>query len=474
VFSNKPHPIFPIDRQIIASTETANKRFRLDPSRYSGEGEAMLRQIKQLGIPSKRICDLDEFIEVYLPNRFTRVYIDSAEYGAQMLGTSSMFMTRLPTDSVIRLHDPDKISPLWIREGDILISRSGTIGKSVVCGKTYTNHIASDDCFRLRIHESMRGYVSAFLQTRIGLTLLTRVGHGKVIRHLKDHDITDTLIPFIEETSRDRINRVMLEAVANVDKARVSLQSAEDLISGILLKSEYAELNKSSVNMGNSFTHPAHLLSRFRLDSHFYSPPVSRLRSILSKMESKPLGQIADVWGVSRFKRYRADKGYGTPLFSSADVMRARLLPSANLSSARNAKSVNQCVVHEGTILISCSGAFGGILGRSILVSKYLGNKAITQHVVRVKVTDPEFDAHYVAAIVGSNRLGYPLITAYRYGKDVPEIDPDDLKTLPIPRAKPTDQESIASLVRSAYESLDRANELEDAAQQELTAALTL
>ncbi len=474
MFLNKPENSFPVDRQIVSSTEIANRRFRLDPSRYSGEGEAMLRQIKQLGVPLKRVCDLDEFKEVYLPNRFTRVYIESPEYGAQMLGTSSMFMTRLPNDSVIRFHDSNKSSPLWIKEGDILISRSGSVGKSVLCGKSYTNHIASDDCFRLRIDESMRGYVFAFLQSRMGLTLLTRGGHGKVIRHLKDHDITDAIIPLIEETSRNRINRSMLDAVTNVDKARVSLQSAEDLISSFLLKIGFTKPESFLVGSGTSFMYPAHLLFHSRLDSHYYTPSVTKLRSVLSKTESKPLGEIADVWGVPRFKRHRADKGYGTSLFSSADVMRARLLPSATLSSARNKRSINKCMVNKGTIIVSCSGAFGGILGRSVLVSDYLNNKAVTQHVVRAQITDPEYDFHYVAGIIGSNHLGYPLITALRYGKDVPEIDPDDLKTFPVPCAKPEEQKEIAALVKFAYECLDKANELEDSVENELTQSLAV
>lgn len=473
VFLNKHSKLFPVDRQIVASTETLNRGFRLDPSRYSGEGEAMLRHIKQLGIPVKRVGDLDEFVEVYLPNRFTRVYLDHPEYGVPMLGTSSMFMTRLPRDATIRFKDRNRSSPLWIRSGDILISRSGTVGTSVICGESYLNHIASDDCFRLRIHETMRGYVTAFLQSQIGMTLLIRDAHGKVIKHLKDHDITNALIPVIDKSRRERINQFMLDAAHEADKMRKLLDSAEDAIADVLHlegkpRKKHAWLSDSKV----SFLQPSGLLSRSRVDPHFHDPFVVTLRSFLSNKKSKPLGDIAQVWGAPRFKRLRADEGHGTALFSSADIMRVRLIPSTHLSSARNAKAIKQCLVDEGTILVSCSGAFGGILGRSVRVPQYLHRQAVTQHVVRVKVTDPQFDRDYVAGILSSINLGYIIITAFRYGKDVPEIDPDDLKTIPIPQLKSEDQERVARDVREAYKSLDRVNELEETAQRELLQAL--
>jgi hypothetical protein len=208
------------------------------------------------------------------------------------------------------------------------------------------------------------------------------------------------------------------------------------------------------------------------MDPHFYNPPVSDLRSALNTEKTLPLGAIAQVWGAPRFKRLRADEGHGTPLFSSADIMRARLTPSAYLSAVRNAKQIKQCRVVEGTILVSCSGAYGGILGRAVRVPKYLHEAAITQHVVRVKVTDERFDVDYVAGLLSSLRVGYPIITAFRYGKDVPEIEPDDLKTIPIPLLERKDQELISRLIRQACDAIDKANTLEDQAQTMLLDAI--
>ncbi|MDR3604597.1 MAG: hypothetical protein P4L38_08190 [Syntrophaceae bacterium] len=178
--------------------------------------------------------------------------------------------------------------------------------------------------------------------------------------------------------------------------------------------------------------------------------------------------------GVPRFKRIHAEEGHGTPLFSSADVMRTRFIPSALLSPKRNAREINICRVDEGTILVPCSGTYGGILGRAVRVGKYLHEKAITQHVVRVKVTDKRFNVDYVTGILSSLHVGYPMITAFRYGKDVPEIDPRDIATMPIPLLDKKDQERFACLIQQGWAAIDDANYIQDEAQMSLCDALKI
>lgn len=465
--------VFPVDRQIVASIETPNRNYRLDPSRYNERGECMIRHLKQLGFALPRLCEIPGFKEVFLPKRFSRIYLDDFDVGLPMLGTSSMFMTRLPIDSRIKIEGDIKTSSLLIQAGDILVSRSGTIGTAVLCGKSYTNHVASEHCFRVRISESMRGFITAYICSPFGKTLLTRDGHGKVIRELKDRDIYNIRIPLIDTLNLQRVNNLMIESMNLIDKARESLAKAESKLSDIIGTQGKIPKPKLWLNWHNkTYLKDSGSLLRDRLDPHFYDPDISHLRNKLTNLPHKILGKIAHVWGVARFKRLRADKGYGTPLFSSADIMRARLKPSGHLSTIRNARNIKQCLIEKGTILIPCSGTFGGIMGRSVRAGNRLHGHAITQHVIRIKVTDADFVPDYVAALLGSTNYGYPTITAYRHGKDVPEIDPDELKSIPIPKLPPEEQEKVAGHISLAYANLDRANELEDEAQRELLSAL--
>jgi hypothetical protein len=64
------------------------------------------------------------------------------------------------------------------------------------------------------------------------------------------------------------------------------------------------------------------------------------------------------------------------------------------------------------------------------------------------------------------------LITSLRSGKDVPEIDPAELETVPVPVVSAAQQDRVGGFVRGALDALDRANSREDEAQSELLAAL--
>jgi type I restriction enzyme S subunit len=129
--------------------------------------------------------------------------------------------------------------------------------------------------------------------------------------------------------------------------------------------------------------------------------------------------------------------------------------------SEATSRFIEKCKVDRGTILIPCSGALGGILGRLSVATEMLAGKAVSQHAVRIQVFDPDFLPGYVAAFLGSRQVGYPLITALRHGKDVPEIEPDALAALPIPQLRRDQQQKIEDLMKGAYTCLDLANRKE-------------
>ena len=103
-------------------------------------------------------------------------------------------------------------------------------------------------------------------------------------------------------------------------------------------------------------------------------------------MPYRNLGDIADVFMPTRFARPKADKGYGTPIYSSADIMRSRRKPSAIISK-RAEKHLKKYTIESGTILVCRSGVFGGIMGNASFVSSAMDGCAITEHMVRCKAS---------------------------------------------------------------------------------------
>jgi len=88
------------------------------------------------------------------------------------------------------------IEKLKVYRGDILITRSGTIGRVAYVTKRLDGEIISDDMIRVRIPEDfVRLYVYSFLQTDFGLNQMLRNEYGSVQQHLEAKHVGGILIP---------------------------------------------------------------------------------------------------------------------------------------------------------------------------------------------------------------------------------------------------------------------------------------
>ena len=205
--------------QIVSSLDAITRKYRLDPSQYYAKTELIIRLCKTHGIKLLSLKETGHLIEVYLPNRFTRLYTKDVKLGVPMIGTSSMLNLRLPQDMRIFLRNIRNADKLYINDGDILVSRSGTVGTCVLCGKSYEGFIASDDCIRLRVDSDLQGYITAYLKSQYGYALITRDAHGKVIKHLKPEDLENLQIMMFDENSIISINGKMLQSKMLYDES---------------------------------------------------------------------------------------------------------------------------------------------------------------------------------------------------------------------------------------------------------------
>ena len=449
--------------QIVSSLDAISRKYRLDPSQYYAETELIIRLCKTHGVKMLPLKETGCLNEAYLPNRFTRLYTKDAKVGTPMIGTSSMLNLRLPQDMRVFLRGIRNADKLYINDGDILVSRSGTVGTCVLCGKSYKGFIASDDCIRLRISPALRGYAAAYLKSQYGHALITRDAHGKVIKHLKPEDLEDLPIMMFDEKSVTAINDQMVRAKTLYDESRQLLSEIDSLLEarlGHIVPDSRPESNHSII--------ASTALRMNRLDPHMYDSRSNHMLTEIVRHGSVPLGDIAVPWTVPRFKRNYLDKGNpnAVPLFSSSDIVRANFSASKFISRKLNTRNISLCRVKKDCILIPCSGAYGGILGKGILAGPLLDGKAMSQHILRIRERpdNQSMDFFYTAAFLCSYQFGYPLITATRFGKDIPELDPEALKSIPIPKVPQELQIQIGAMFKTARSRQEEANRLENEA----------
>lgn len=448
---------------IIASIDTISRKMRLDPSQYNVETQKIIRKCKNHGIQLPKMMELNCIDAIYLPNRFSRNYTHDKVNGVPMIGTSSMLNLRLPNDNRIYINKIKNKDELFVQPGDILVSRSGTVGISVLCGESYAAYVASDHCFRLRISEKLRGYIAAYLQTQYGLALLVKDAHGKVIKELTEENLKELPIMYFPEHVTE-INNNMLQASSLYDKAREKIQVVENKFSKEFSK-YIPKIKDDNINI---LSYNGLIINR--IDPHMYNFYSNYIFREILKGEHRLLGDVSKVWGAARFKRHYLDRSNpnGVGLYSSSDIVRANLSPSKYISKKLNDKDIEKCKIDKDTVLIPCSGTYGGIMGHGMLAGEHMAGSAITQHVLRIGKKESDMDFYYLSAFLCSSEWGYPLITATRFGKDIPEIDPDVIKMIPIPYIEKTKQEDIGLLFKEAVELQEEANRLESAAVKKI------
>ncbi|MGN0922784.1 N-6 DNA methylase [Ectopseudomonas mendocina] len=88
------------------------------------------------------------------------------------------------------------INAVRVHRGDIVITRSGTIGRVSYITKRLDGAIVSDDLIRVRIpDEDIRFYVYQFLQSNKALNQMLKNEYGAVQQHLEPVHISNILIP---------------------------------------------------------------------------------------------------------------------------------------------------------------------------------------------------------------------------------------------------------------------------------------
>ena len=148
--------------------------------------------------------------------------------------SAKLFNMTLATDS-----QKKSINSVRVQRGDIVITRSGTVGRVTMITQRLHNSIVSDDLIRVIIaDESKRFYVYAFLQSKEAYDQMIRNEYGAVQQHLEPQHIKDIIIPIPNdwEDVKDVIEntKIAFEAKERLNEASTkATKSLDDLISRI-------------------------------------------------------------------------------------------------------------------------------------------------------------------------------------------------------------------------------------------------
>lgn len=156
---------------------------------------------------------LSKMASVSRPDLFKRNYVKN---GLMFLGGRDIFLSTPKSDKFVSKTKTPDIPSLVIKEGTILMPRSGTIGEVAIATSQHAQKLASEDVIRISADNILRaGYLYAFLSSSIGKALIQRYIFGSVIQHVEPHQLNHIPVPILIE---DKMNAISDLSISNKDK----------------------------------------------------------------------------------------------------------------------------------------------------------------------------------------------------------------------------------------------------------------
>ena len=165
---------------------------------------------------------------------------------------------------------------------------------------------------------------------------------------------------------------------------------------------------------------------------------------------------LAGSYVCGRFKRIWVEKS-DLPIFQPSSITDIYPTPDGYISH-KTQTNIDALRVHEGQVLMTCSGT----IGKLSYVSKTLDNQIFSHDLLRINSNDPS-DAGYIYAYLKS-ATGNKILLTNSYGAVITHIEPEHLSTVPIPDVPEVIKKHINDLIVKSYALRDESNALIDEA----------
>ena len=129
-----------------------------------------------------------------------------------------------------------EISSSRAEEGEILVTRSGSIGRVIYVTKQLAGKLISDDLIHIRVADPrLRFYIYMILKNEIGQHQMLRNEYGSVQLHLEPSHVRDVIIPIPENPSLiDSISKPVQESVRMKERSWVMEEEARNAVKRVL------------------------------------------------------------------------------------------------------------------------------------------------------------------------------------------------------------------------------------------------
>lgn len=206
--------------------------YRLDAHFYNPLAQLAIMNIRNSKSDVKTIEEVTK--KVFFLNRFSRTFVNE-EHGIPYLAGGDIVRIRPSSKHYLSRTQTNDIDQYMLNKGWILLTCSGTIGRTTFVWENFESHAATHDLIRIisNQEEIDPGYLYAFLSSPYGKEQVLRYRHGSVIDHITPEQVEKVLIPLPPETKQKEIGDLVraayekrAEAIRLEDEAQKILMDA--------------------------------------------------------------------------------------------------------------------------------------------------------------------------------------------------------------------------------------------------------
>ena len=428
---------------------------RMEAENFLAPGFAVRHRIQSKPVGWKAFS---EVARIWQPSRLKGIQV-APEFGTPFLAATQVFDVRPIPRKWLSIDRTDDHAQRFVREGTVLLTCSGSVGRATIADATVSRVLVSHDLLRIepRVPE-MRGWVYAYLRSPSVRAMMTSAQYGHMIKHLEIGHLE--ALPFVSMPAgyEERFNQAFDKIIQLRNRSHEQTEKAERLFE----KNFGKYSSKLSDKVGFSVSASSALAGqRRRFEAQFHNPDVRELvrhlsGSAISWDSISELGY--SVWLPTRFRRINAEDG--VPFVDSSVLFEInpdskKFIQDSDFGDPFRGR------VMAGWLLLARSGQTYGINGSTMIASSAHEEKIISDHVIRIAPEAPKCRVGYLHVAMSHPELGRPRVKALPYGSSIPEIEVTDVESFLIPRLDSEREDEIADLAESAAANRDLADTIE-------------
>ena len=219
--------------------EVFEQDYRLEASVYSNDGRQARRDLEQCKWDVVHLGD--EFIEeAFYLGRFKRIYVEEKD-GVPFILPSQITEVYPKASKFISPTTNIDLKSTRVKKGQVLLTRSGTIGVVSYVSKTLENQSISDDVIRIETRP-YPGYVYTYLKSKIGRLLIETNNYGAVIKHIEPQHLNHIPIPNPPPILKQTIHNLIEDSFKLRDESNELMDEAQALLKEALQLPDVEEL----------------------------------------------------------------------------------------------------------------------------------------------------------------------------------------------------------------------------------------